>query len=85
MKKKGTAKGTAARIAAGFMAVSAFFLPRCNVNESVYGPPPDSPASYNPSDNENETVYGPPPEEEYDPSQNMNEDVYGPPPGEGDW
>lgn len=63
--------------AAGILAVlslgSATFLPGCNLQPTVYGPPDD----YDPSTNEVEDVYGPP--DDFDPEENEAVCVYGPP------
>ncbi len=101
MKKKLPLKKAAARLTAGIAAAGTLLLPRCsdfdpfsNVNENVYGPPPDdvwsesenvNEAVYGPpewfeGDNVEEPVYGPPSGEDFDPAEMEPEDVYGPPP-----
>ena len=103
MKRKLPLKKAAARLTAGVMAAGTLLLPRCgsfdpfaNVNEDVYGPPPDD--SWTESENIPEPVYGPPewfegdsagqpesgpPEDGFDPAEMEPEDVYGPPPSDG--
>lgn len=74
------------------MIGTAAFLPGCNQNNDVYGPPEDLEVTvtpeYEPEENIPVAVYGPPEGEEYiqayDPGDNVPEDVYGPPVGEED-
>lgn len=91
MKKHGLSRITAG-VTAGIMIGTAAFLPGCNQNNDVYGPPEDLEVTvtpeYEPEENIPVAVYGPPEGEEYiqayDPGDNVPEDVYGPPVGEED-
>ena len=59
MKKRKRKKITASGIAASVMLAVTSFLPGCNKNETVYGPP-EMFGMEDPGDNYNEDVYGPP-------------------------
>ena len=59
--KNGSKRGvTAAAVIAGLTCATALIAPGCNINGSVYGPPPTDDTSYETSANINEDVYGPP-------------------------
>lgn len=62
MKKKINKKAAASAIVAGTLAATAVFLPGCNRNVDLYGPPPEELSSkFDPAENENLNMYGPPP------------------------
>jgi len=68
-------------LTAGAVGASAALLSSC-VPSTVYGPPPETPAStvFRPEENIVETVYGPPEYfNSFVPEENIPEDVYGPP------
>ena len=90
MKKKKKAKLTAAGILSGALAASSVFLPGCNANNTLYGPP----ENFDPSYNDIEELYGPPEmlgaldaetetdidvSSDYDPDDNKQVPLYGPP------
>lgn len=61
MKRKMNKKSTAAAIVAGTLAASAVFLPGCNMNTNLYGPPPEDLSSeFDPAENVTALLYGPP-------------------------
>ena len=68
-----TAAGILAALGAGITALPGCRLIRCNVPETVYGPP----EWFEPSNNEVVDVYGPP--EDFEPDENEAVAVYGPP------
>ena len=81
-----TAAGILAALGAGITALPGCQLIRCNVPETVYGPP----SWFEPSNNQEVDVYGPPdvdpsewdsPEDdEYEVEENEPAALYGPPP-----